>query len=268
MSPESENGYYTLITGASHGIGRSMAFEIAQRGKNLALVALPGKELDDVTGELISKYPVMVKSFGIDLTTENAATTVKNWADGNGIRVEWLINNAGFGAGGLFWNLDATRYVPMIRLNTVAAVMLTHAFLDQVRAAPNGKLLYMSSMEATLPLPYKAVYTGTKNFIWAFALAMREELRPEGKTVTVVCPGPVSSNASSQHRIQSHGNRAKWITLSPDKCAKIAIRGLERSKLVVTPGFIPWAIMKIMKLMPTAVKMRILERIFRVYRYH
>lgn len=261
--------YFTLITGSSHGIGRSMAFQVAERGKNLALVALPGPDLDSTLKELREKFPKLrIEGIGVDLTADDAIDKIKFWANEKSIKVEWLINNAGFGMGGLFWNLDHTKYRPMIRLNNESMVMLTHAFLDDVRNAPNGKLLFMSSMEATLPLPYKAVYTGTKNFIWAFALAMSEELRPEKKTVTVVCPGGVATNEDALKRVKSHGWRGKIMTMMPDDCAKISLRAMEKGKLVCTPGFAPWMIMKIMKFMPTKWKMRILERIFRVYRGH
>src|SRR5690606_18757741 len=129
-------------------------------------------------------------------------------------------------------------------------------------------ILNMSSMEATLPLPYKTVYTGTKNYIFAFSLALREELARSTVSVSVLCPGPVLTNPEGLKRMNSHGKRAKLVMLMPEDVAKIGVDGLLRGKAVIIPGRLNWSIVKLMKLFPTQIKMKILERLFRVYRDH
>ena len=123
-------------------------------------------------------------------------------------------------------------------------------------------------MEATLPLPYKSVYTGTKNFIYAFSLALREELAHSSIKVAVLCPGPVLTNPDGLKRMNAHGKRAKMVMLMPADVARIAIEKLLKGTGVIVPGKINWTIVKIMKLFPTNFKMKILERVFRVYRDH
>lgn len=121
-------------------------------------------------------------------------------------------------------------------------------------------------MEATLPLPYKSVYTGTKSFIYSFSLALREELAGSRVSVSVLCPGPVLTNAEGLKRIEAHGKRARMVMLMPEEVAKTALSQLLKGKAVIVPGKINLAIVKCMKLFPTGLKMKLLERVFRVYR--
>ena len=178
------------------------------------------------------------------------------------------INNAGVGAGGRFENIPSPIYLKMINLNVQAFTMVTYHFLPMLRQQSSAFILNMSSMEATLPLPYKAVYTGTKNYIFAFSLALREELAQSNVQVSVLCPGPVLTNPDGLKRMNAHGNRARLVMLMPEIVAKIGIDNLLKGKGVIIPGKINWSIVKLMKLFPTRLKMRILERLFRVYSKH
>lgn len=262
------NGKYTLITGASMGIGKAFALECASRGMNLLLVALPETILEETRDEIRRCYRVAVISYGVDLTDPLAAGLLYEYCVQQNIQVNILINNAGVGAGGRFENLSSPLYLNMIRLNVQALTLMTYHLLPMLKEQPAAFILNMSSMEATLPLPYKSVYTGTKNYIFAFSLALREELVRSKVSVSVLCPGPVLTNPDGLKRMNSHGRRAKLVMLMPEAVAKIGIEGLLRGKGVIVPGRINWSIVKMMKLFPTRIKMRILERVFRVYRDH
>lgn len=264
--PVSSSDSFTLITGASHGIGKAMAMECARRGMNLLLVALPDALLDETVSSIKEKFSVKVKGFGIDLSREESPEKVFEFTRKENIRINILINNAGFGAGGYFRNSPLEKYQTMIRLNNSALIALTYLFLDDLKSIPGSHILNMSSMEATLPLPYKATYTGTKNFIYSFSLALNEELRPSGVKVTVVCPGPVVTNEEGLERIRSQGSKGKLLIKMPDEIAAVAIKKMLQGKTIVIPGTVPWLIVKIMNWFPEWLKLRILERIFRVYR--
>lgn len=257
---------YTLITGGSQGIGRAMAEECARRGLPLLLVALDNELLPQAAAHLRATYGVTVDTLGIDLTAEGAARQVYDWCRGKGYSVDHLVNNAGFGRGGLFENHDLQEYIAMMRLNNEALVSLTYHFLPMLRTRSQARILNMSSMEATLPLPYKTVYTGTKNFVYAFSLALREELKPTNISVSVLCPGPVLTNEDGLKRIEAQGMRSQLLLMRPEQVAPIAIRGMLDGKAVIIPGRLPWWLMKMGKVFPTAPKMRILERIFRRYK--
>ncbi len=260
---------YTLITGASHGIGRSMAFECALLGQNLLLIALPDQLLKDTAETLKSQFEVDIRSLAIDLCQEQAPLDVYNFCINNDLKVNILINNAGIGDSSLFELIPLIRYWQMINLNVRALTSLTYYFLPMLRGFKDARILNMSSMEATLPLPYKAVYTGTKNYIYAFSLALREELKHDNCNVKVcvVCPGPVLTNEGGLKRIKSHGSRGGLLMMMPDDVARITISKMLAGQTVINPGKMNWTIVKIMKFFPTALKMKILEKLFRVYKY-
>lgn len=262
------NKNYTLITGASMGIGRAFAFECASRGMNLLLVALQEPRLKETKEDVCAKYPVEVLTYGTDLTEPSAVTALFQYCLQQNIKVNILINNVGMGAGGRFENISPDFYLQMLNLNNQVMTMMTYYFLPMLKEGPSGYILNMSSMEATLPLPYKSVYTGTKNFIYAFSLALREELARSNVKVSVVCPGPVLTNPDGLKRINSHGKRAELIMLMPEEVAKIGIKSLLKGKGVIVPGKVSWTIVKLMKFCPTSLKMKMLERVFRVYRDH
>ena len=261
---------HTLITGASSGIGKAMAIECAKLGMDVILVALDTPELSQTAQEINHNYQVQVNYLGLDLTAPDAPGKVYQWSTRLGLKVNTLINNAGLGNSGLFESNELNQYLRIINLNNRAMVELTYLYIKDLKSQGNGYILNVSSMEATLPLPYKAVYTGSKSFIYAFTLALREELKGTGISATVLCPGSVLTNEDGYRRIQAHGNKGKLfkrlMITYPEIVAKRAIQGMLAGRQVIIPNKAPWAIVKFMKLMPTSLKMRILEKIFRVYK--
>jgi short-subunit dehydrogenase len=208
-----ENKKYTLITGASMGIGKAFAFECASRNMDLLLIALPEPALEETKKQLNDRFLVDVIIYGMDLTDPLAVQTLYNYCLSHKISVNILINNAGMGAGGRFENRSPGMYLDMLKLNNQALMLMTYYFLPMLKQNPPAYILNMSSMEATLPLPYKSVYTGTKSFIYAFSLALREELASSNVKVSVLCPGPVLTNPEGLKRMNAHGNCAKRVML-------------------------------------------------------
>lgn len=250
------------------GIGKAYAMACASKDMNLILVALPDDQLNEVQNEILSSWQVKVFIFPIDLTEEHAVSRLFNFCNENNLGVNLLINNAGMGTGGRFENLSLEKQLKIIDLNNKVLVLMCHYFLPLLQKQEKAYILNMSSMEANLPLPYKAVYTGSKNFVYAFSLALREELRRSSVSLSVVCPGPVVTNAEGMQRIEAHGKRAKLVVLMPDEVASISLKGLFSGKTVIIPGKFNWFLVKLMRLFPTATKMRLLERLFRVYSSH
>lgn len=259
---------YTLITGASLGIGKAFAMACAAKGMNLILVALPDNLLDKVKAEILSLYNVKVHLFNVDLTEVNAIPKLFSFCKESRFSIQMLINNAGIGTGGRFEKIDLEKQLQIINLNNNVLVRMCHYFLPLLKKQKCAYILNMSSMEANLPLPYKAVYTGSKNFVYAFSLALREELKSGPVKVSVVCPGPVLTNPEGLRRMEAHGSRAKLVVLMPDEVAKIALEALSNGKTIVIPGKFNWLLVKISRMLPTALKMRLLERLFRVYSNH
>lgn len=257
---------YTLITGACKGIGKAMAFECASRGMNLLLVSNDEACLMQVCAELTESRKITCQYFIADLTLDDAPAKIYRWIKQNRYAVNTLINNVGIGKGGTFGRMDLADFQYMMKLNNHAMVGLTYLLLDELQKHKRSYILNMSSLEATLPLPYKAVYTGTKTFVYAFSLALAQELKHGNTSVTVVCPGPVLTNADGLSRIQAHGARAKLVMMYPEQVARIAVSGMLRGKQVIVPGFLNTVFFMLGSFLPVAWKMPLLEKLFRVYK--
>lgn len=206
-----------------------------------------------------------VRYLGINLTSPTATEEVLAWLKAEGITLHYLINNVGFGRGGCFEAVALKEYQLMLRLNNQVMVDLTYALLPQLKATQGG-VLNVSSMEATLPLPYKTVYTGTKAFIYNFSLALREEFRYYGISVSVLCPGPVLTNEDGLKRVKAQGNKAKLLLKMPEDIAPPAIDGLLKGKAVIIPGWLPKTFVRIGGWIPRPLRLKLLEKIFRKYR--
>ncbi len=178
-----------LITGASSGIGRELAFIHAAEKGNLVIVARRQAELESLKKEIESKYGVQVKIIVKDLTKPEAPQEIYNEIKQAGINIEFLINNAGFGGLGKFhereWNQDEA----MINLNIMALTSLTRIFLPDFVQKNRGRILNVSSTASLMPGPLQAVYFATKAYVTSFSNAIAEELHDTNVTVTALLPG-------------------------------------------------------------------------------
>lgn len=254
---------YALISGGSQGIGKAIATACLEQGIGVAILALPNEHLQQTAEELSLLGPV--HTLGIDLTGKGAIQQIDQWLDELGIEIHYLVNNAGFGRSGRFEEIDFRQYEIMVPLNNFVMVDLTYHILPRLKST-KGSILNVSSMEATLPIPYKAVYTGTKAFIYNFSLALREELRPFGVSVSALCPGPTLTNEDGLKRVQAKGKQAQLLLKMPDQVAKPAVAGMISGKAVIIPGWLPTLIVRVMYFVPRSLRLRILEKIFREYR--
>jgi short-subunit dehydrogenase len=256
---------FTLITGACKGIGKALANECASRGMNVLLVSNDSDCLKSVCDELRLKQ-VTCHYLDLDLTGDDAPLEVSQWIAQNNFKVNMLINNVGIGKGGMFGSMNMSDMQYMMKLNNKVLVELTYCLLPGLRQHPRSFILNLSSLEARLPLPYKAVYTATKNFVYAFSLAIAEELKFSNVSVSVLCPGPVLTNAEGFSRMNAHGARSKILVMYPEPVARIALDGLLKGKRVIVPGFLNAVFFKLGSWLPVNIKMNLLERLFRVYK--
>jgi uncharacterized protein len=256
---------FTLITGACKGIGKALANECASRGMNVLLVSNDSGCLQAVCEE-IRKKNVECHYLALDLTEDDSPLEVSRWISKNSFSVNMLINNVGIGKGGMFGTMNMIDMRYMMKLNNKVLVEMTYCLLPELKQHARSFILNLSSLEATLPLPYKAVYTATKNFVYAFSLAIAEEVRFSNVSVSVVCPGPVLTNAEGFSRMNAHGARSKLLMMYPEPVARIALDGLLKGKRVIVPGVLNAICFKLGSLLPVNIKMRLLEKLFRVYK--
>ena len=264
-NPSQRNPEWVLITGGSQGIGRALALECVARGMAVIIVALPDAHLTAVERELDALPGAVFTTLGVDLTERNAVREVVSWLAAANLRPTYLINNAGFGRGGLFEHTAWAEYRTMMQLNNQVMVDLTYALLPVLKQTRGG-ILNLSSVESTLPLPYKSVYTGTKAFVLNYSLALRQELKYYDISVTALCPGPVITNEDGLTRVRAMGRLAKIAVTLPEDLAPEAIRGMLKGKDVVYPGRLVKFISFLGAVVPRRIKLPILERLFSKYR--
>ncbi len=178
-----------LITGASSGIGKELARIHAHQGGDLVIVARSGDKLNELKKELEEKYSIKVTAIVKDLGLPNAPKELYDEVKVAGIKVDYLVNNAGFGLIGTFHELDLERQVAMMNLNMTSLTVLTHLFLKDFVKEGFGKILNVSSTASFQPGPGQAIYFATKSFVQFLSNALWEECRGTGVTITNLMPG-------------------------------------------------------------------------------
>lgn len=253
---------FTVITGASQGLGKALAVENAKRGNHLVLLSLPNENLPTLAEELFQRYRVQVLIYEIDLTQSDAPRQFYNWVKEQNLRINTLINNAGIGGTAFFESASAAYIDNIILLNVRAMAMLTHLFIPELRQQPNARILNISSLAAFSPIPFKTVYPASKAFVYSFSLGLREELRNTSVQVSVLHPGPMATTAEHTLRLSKHGMLAKLSTLTAAEVAAIALRDMQRGKPVIIPGMLNKISYRLMNWVPSSIKLRILGRLF------
>jgi short-subunit dehydrogenase len=179
----------SLITGASSGIGKELALIHAEKGGDLVIVARDREKLEALKKEIENKYAVSVLVITKDLSLPNAGREIYSEVKEAGIEIDYLINNAGFGGIGKFYEREWAKDLAMINLNIIALTELTRMFLPDFVKRNKGKILNTSSTASLLPGPLQAVYFATKAYVTSFSNALAEELYDTNVTVTALLPG-------------------------------------------------------------------------------
>lgn len=239
-----------LITGASKGIGKAMAYELASRGVDILAVARTEPLLAELCADLKAKHGVQAHYKAMDLTAESAPAELCDWVEAEGFPVSMLINNAGYGLWGRFHQLDLADMRKMMFLNMDTMVSLTYAFLPLLRQREKAFILNVGSTAAYQAVPTLSVYSGTKAFVINFSRGLRHELSKTKVSVSCLSPGPTESEFTSRAGMQAMQDIADKFNMKADVVAKIAVKGMLRGKAEIVPGFMNKATYGFVKLMP------------------
>jgi len=224
---------YSLITGASSGIGLELAKQCAADKRNLILVARRNDELQHVKKELEETYQVDIVIFPHDLSQQHAAKELHDMILSRGLTVDMLINNAGFGDYGMFVETDLEKELNMIDLNIKALTELTKHVSKGMKARGSGYIMNVASTAAFQPGPLMAVYFATKTYVLSFSEAIANELAPSGVYVTALCPGPTDTKFQDR----AFGNESFFKSaMTAEAVAKIGYAAMMKKKRVVIPG--------------------------------
>lgn len=225
-----------LITGAANGIGYELASIFAMNGYNLVLVDRMANKLVEVAEKLRKQFGIFVKPIVKDLSIQTSPEEIFTELQQEVIKVDVLVNNAGFGIHGLFNETNLNTELEMLQVNLVCLTHLTKLFLKDMVKQGEGKVLNLSSAAAFQPGPLMAVYFATKAYILSFSQALASELEGTGVTVTALCPGPTESAFHERTGIAGAKQRESNNMMDAQTVAKIGYRALMEGKTVAIPG--------------------------------
>jgi short-subunit dehydrogenase len=225
----------TLITGASAGIGTELARVFASNGHRVALVARRADRLKTLSGEITAAGGAAPIVISCDLEQSDAGDKIAAALTAEGVEVEFVVNNAGFGLFGNAIEMDRVEQLGIIALNIRAVTDLSLRFSDQL-IRHRGGILNVGSIAGFLPGPGMAVYYASKAYVLSFSEALRRELAPRGVRVTVLCPGPVPSEFQARAGFEP-GFDSAVLNVSASDVAQAGYRGLMADKRAVLPGF-------------------------------
>ncbi len=238
-----------LITGASSGIGLELAHLFARDGYRLVLVARNRGALRELGDDLQSRYSVTVRISPKDLAHPAAPTELYQELQEAGIVLDVLVNNAGFGGGGAFFDTEWNNEAEMMQVNMVALTHLTKLFLPQIRAR-EGKVLNVASVAAFVAGPFMAVYYASKAYVLHFTEALAEELRDTGVTVTCLCPGPVKTNFQKRAHVGDTKLATSPLLVDVREVARVGYEGMKQGKRLVIPGWKNRLMVEMLRLSP------------------
>ena len=222
-------GPWAVVTGASDGIGRAIAHELARSGLHLVLVARRREALDAVGAELAVQHGIQTRSLALDLSHGESATALL--AETRELDVGLLVAAAGFGSSGQFLEADLTTELTMIDVNCRAVAALAHGFGRRFVARGRGGLVLLSSLVAFQGVPRAANYAATKAYVQSLAEGLRLELRPQGVDVIASAPGPVRSGFAERAAMKMS------FAQTPAEVARGTLAALGRWG-TVRPGFL------------------------------
>lgn len=237
-----------LITGASSGIGLEMAKLLAEKDYDLILVSKDKEKLQKVKEKLGEKVKIVVADLSIESKLKELYVLCKNE------NIDVLINNAGFGDVGKFYETDLTKEIDMINVNIKALHILTKLFLKDFRKKNSGYILNVASMAAFSPGPLMATYYATKSYVLKLTTSIYEELRRENSNVVIsaLCPGPVATNFDKIANVKFSIKQmdSKFV-------AEYALNEMFNKKLIIIPGFKMKLVSFLTKLAPIKLAARI-----------
>ena len=245
-----KNTKTALITGASGGIGYELAKLLAKDHHNLVLVARSESKLAQFADDLHRQFGVSVKPVALDLTTAEAPQLLFDQLRSEGVVIDVLVNNAGYGKLGAFADVSAEETLGQIQLNITALTHLTKLFLPSMIQTRSGRILNVASTAGFQPGPLMAVYYASKSYVILFSEALANELKGSRVTVTCLCPGPTDTGFAARAG-NAHSRLFEWFRpMSAPAVARVGYRALMKGKTLAIAGFMNWLLAESVRFSP------------------
>ncbi len=242
---------WVLVTGAASGIGAQLCRLFARDGAALVMVDKNQSGLDTASAALRSEFGTETICLIYDLSLQDAPAHISDELQKRGIAVDVLVNNAGFGTFGRFWETDAARERALVNLNIMAPMLLTRLFLPGMVRRKRGRILNVGSISGFLASPYASTYYSSKAWLLSFSQGVSTSLRGTGVSLTIVCPGPTYTafDWHSTGEGDSPPPRKKF-QMEASAVAEVAYRALRRGQMVAIPGASNRILVLLAKILP------------------
>jgi short-subunit dehydrogenase len=231
------DGKWALVTGASSGFGVDFARLLAERGANLVLVARRQGPMEELAAKLRNEHRVQIQVEPMDLAREGVGTLLKSRLETLSIRIDILINNAGFGLFGPFLDQPLATTMNMLHLNIMSLTEITHAFAADMALRGGGQILLISSIGGYQATPLYAAYSASKAYVLLFGEALHEEMKAQGVSVTVLSPGITATGfLAVTGQKPTLYQRVSMMQSRP--VAEIGLNALKAGRASIVPGLI------------------------------
>lgn len=225
---------HALVTGASRGLGKYFARALAARQQNVVLVARGKDRLATLAAELEKTYGIRAEMLALDLASPGAGEGLAEQLKERGLKIDLLVNNAGFGDQGEFLKLPLARQLEMISLQNATVIELTYNLLPPMIEQRRGGIINVSSMAGFQPIPYATIYSATKSFLTTFSLALEAEMRRYKVAVVTVCPGRLRADPEAPE--EGERKKVPGGEQAHEEVVRLALRRLDRGGGLVIPG--------------------------------
>ena len=225
---------YALVTGASRGLGKHFARALATRQNHVVLVARDSDRLARLAAELEKAHGIRAETLVLDLASPGAGGRLAEQLKERGLKIDLLVNNAGFGDQGEFHRLPLARQLEMISLQNATVVELTHTLLQSMIEDRRGGIINVSSMAGFQPIPYATIYSATKSFLTTFSLALEAEVRRYKVAVVTVCPGRL--RADPEEPGEGERKKVPGGEQAHEEVVRLSLRKLDSGGGLVIPG--------------------------------
>jgi len=239
---------WALVTGAAGGIGLEFARLLCADGYNLIMIDLDEGNLATQKTELQQKYGSKVETLSFDLSEKTAAARVYEWVQKMGVKLNVLVNNAGFGMFGMFASTSWEREEKMINLHVYTPTQLVKLFLPGMIARKHGQILNVSSLAAFHPGPLMCMYYSTKAYLLSFSTSVATELKGTGVSMTALCPG--ITKTGFQQAVGSGKPKISWNMANAASVAEFGYHAMMNGKLLAVPGFFNNLILLVKRFLP------------------
>ena len=225
-----------LVTGAASGLGYELALLLAKDNYNLFLIDIDSINLEQAKTEILKEYNTKITLMVKDLSLVNIAQEI--YDELNNTKIDVIINNAGFGLFGTFYDTDWERESQMLHLHILTTSHLIKLFLPDMVERGSGKILNLSSLAAFQPGPLMALYYASKAYLLSFSEAISNELKGTGVSVTVLCPGPTKTAFQSVVSEDSVDNKIAFNMACPKQVAVYGYKAMHKGTVVAIPGIL------------------------------